>query len=152
LRDQDRDYAASSAEAERVGVLLDSLDDYTHARRRELTVQAVEEADQLAEKRERELRDAAEALHSAREHSENYRAAVQQQGGAQLTLIEAQLDSARRDLDRVQADGAELERKLGSVDLAMPADAAQYAELVRECTRLLEGASAEQQLEQHASA
>lgn len=152
LRDQDRDYAASSAEAERVGVLLDSLDDYTHARRRELTVQAVEEADQLAEKRERELRDAAEALHSAREHSENYRAAVQQQGGAQLTLIEAQLDSARRDLDRVQADGAELERKLGSVDLAMPADATQYAELVRECTRLLEGASAEQQLEQHASA
>lgn len=152
LRDQDRDYAASSAEAERVGVLLDSLDDYTHARRRELTVQAVEEADQLAEKRERELRDAAEALHSAREHSENYRAAVQQQGGAQLTLIEAQLDSARRDLDRVQADGAELERKLGSVDLAMPADAAQYAELVRECTRLLEGSSAEQQLEQRASA
>lgn len=152
LRDQDRDYAASSAEAERVGVLLDSLDDYTHARRRELTVQAVEEADQLAEKRECELRDAAEALHSAREHSENYRAAVQQQGGAQLTLIEAQLDSARRDLDRVQADGAELERKLGSVDLAMPADAAQYAELVRECTRLLEGSSAEQQLEQRASA
>ncbi len=152
LRDQDRDYAASSAEAERVGVLLDSLDDYTHARRRELTVQAVEEADQLAEKRERELREAAEALHSAREHSENYRAAVQQQGGAQLTLIEAQLDSARRDLDRVQADGAELERKLGSVDLAMPADAAQYAELVRECTRLLEGSSAEQQLEQRASA
>lgn len=152
LRDQDRDYAASSAEAERVGVLLDSLDDYTHARRRELTVQAVEEADQLAEKRERELREAAEALHSAREHSENYRAAVQQQGGAQLTLIEAQLDSARRDLERVQADGAELERKLGSVDLAMPADAAQYAELVRECTRLLEGSSAEQQLEQHASA
>lgn len=152
LRDQDRDYAASSAEAERVGVLLDSLDDYTHARRRELTVQAVEEADQLAEKRERELREAAEALHSAREHSENYRAAVQQQGGAQLTLIEAQLDSARRDLDRVQADGAELERKLGSVDLAMPADADQYAELVRECTRLLEGSSAEQQLEQRASA
>lgn len=152
LRDQDRDYAASSAEAERVGVLLDSLDDYTHARRRELTVQAVEEADQLAEKRERELREAAEALHSARERSENYRAAVQQQGGAQLTLIEAQLDSARRDLDRVQADGAELERKLGSVDLAMPADAAQYAELVRECTRLLEGSSAEQQLEQRASA
>ncbi|GGL86163.1 ATP-binding protein [Glutamicibacter protophormiae] len=152
LRDQDRDYAASSAEAERVGVLLDSLDDYTHARRRELTVQAVEEADQLAEKRERELREAAEALHSAREHSENYRAAVQQQGGAQLTLIEAQLDSARRDLDRVQADGAELERKLGSVDLTMPADAAQYAELVRECTRLLEGSSAEQQLEQRASA
>lgn len=152
LRDQDRDYAASSAEAERVGVLLDSLDDYTHARRRELTVQAVEEADQLAEKRERELREAAEALHSAREHSENYRAAVQQQGGAQLTLIEAQLDSALRDLDRVQADGAELERKLGSVDLAMPADAAQYAELVRECTRLLEGSSAEQQLEQRASA
>lgn len=152
LRDQDCDYAASSAEAERVGVLLDSLDDYTHARRRELTLQAVEEADQLAEKRERELREAAEALHSAREHSENYRAAVQQQGGAQLTLIEAQLDSARRDLDRVQADGAELERKLGSVDLAMPADAAQYAELVRECTRLLEGSSAEQQLEQRASA
>lgn len=152
LREQDRNYAAASAEAERVSLLLESLDDYTHARRRELTVQAVEDADQLAEKRDRELRDAAEALHSAREHSENYRAAVQQQGGAQLALIEAQLDSARRDLDRVQADGAELERKLGSVNLAMPADAAQYAELVRECTRLLEGSSAEQQLEQHASA
>lgn len=152
LRDQDRDYAAASTEAERVGVLLENLDDYTHARRRELTMQAVEEADQLAEKRERELRDAAEALHSAREHSENYRAAVQQQGGAQLALIEAQLDSTRRDLDRVQADGAELERKLGSVDLAMPADAAQYAELVGECTRLLQGSSAEQQLEERASA
>lgn len=152
LRDQDRDYAAASTEAERVGVLLENLDDYTHARRRELTVQAVEDADELSEKRERELRDAVEALHSAREHSENYRAAVQQQGGAQLALIEAQLDSARRDLDRVQADGAELERKLGSVDLAMPADAAQYAELVRECTRLLQGSSAEQQLEERASA
>lgn len=152
LRDQDRDYAAASTQAERTSLLLESLDDYTHARRRELTVQAVEEAEQLAEKRERELRDAAEALHSAREHSENYRAAVAQQGGAQLALIEAQLDSARRDLDRVQADGAELERKLGSVDLAMPADAAQYAELVRECTRLLQGSSAEQQLEERAAA
>ena len=153
LRDQDRDYAAASTQAERTSLLLESLDDYTHARRRELTVQAINEAERLAEKRERELREASEALHSAREHSENYRAAVAQQGGAQLALIEAQLDAARRDLNRVQADSTDLERKLGSVDLAMPADAAQYAELVRECTRLLEGNSSEQQqLELQASA
>jgi len=152
LRDQDRDYAQAGAQAETVGLLLESLDDYTHARRRELTVQAVQEAERLAEKRERELRDAADALHSAREHTENYRAAVQQQGGAQLNLIEAQLDSARRDLDRVQVDGTELERKLESVDLAMPADAAQYAELVRECARLMEADSSERrQLELQAS-
>ena len=67
LRDQDRDYAAASTQAERTSLLLESLDDYTHARRRELTVQAISETNGWPKSANAELREASRGVQATKE-------------------------------------------------------------------------------------
>jgi len=149
LRDQNRDFEDTSTQAERVGSLLEHLEGFTHHRRRELMVSAIAETQASHDTRRRELQVATEALEACAAQTQGRRAMVEKRGGQQLALLEERMETAEANGQRVLAERAEVERKLGSVQLALPADAEQYAELARECERMLaDGGRETQQLEQ----
>ena len=150
LRTQNTEFERAAGRADEVETLLENIDGFTHAWRRELTASAIDEARTMQAKRQQQLQEATDTLTAASEQAENFRAQVEQRGGQQLSLLEARLEAAGRDLDRADAERAELERKLDTVQLQMPEDASQYAELSRECARLLEDADGQKgQLDQH---
>ncbi|WP_431710633.1 ATP-binding protein [Glutamicibacter uratoxydans] len=145
LRAQSSDYDQANDEAQQVEVLLENLEAFTYFRRRELTRSAIDDALARQTTLRQELNRATEAHQAAVQRSENFRAQVEKRGGHQLSVLEAKMHSAETDLTRTDADRSELQRKLKDAQLQMPEDAAQYAELARECARLLAEAETEKQ-------
>ena len=145
LRAQGSEYDQASQDAEQVELLLENLEAFTHSRRRELTITAIDDATTVQTTRRQQLRQADDAHRATLEQSENFRAQVEQRGGHQLSLLDSRLQSAESDLAKTQADHTELQRKLQAAQLQMPEDGAQYAELARECARLLANEDGEKQ-------
>lgn len=145
LRAQSRDYDQANDEAQQVEVLLENLEAFTYFRRRELTRSAIDDALARQTTLRQELNRAIEAHQAAAQRSENFRAQVEKRGGHQLSVLDAKVHSAEADLTRTDTDRNELQRKLNDAQLQMPEDAAQYAELARECARLLAEAETEKQ-------
>lgn len=145
LRAANTEYDQASQDSQKFEELLENLDAFTHSWRRELTATALDEAKALLATRHQQLTEANDAHRVATEQSENFRAQVEQRGGQQLSILDSRIESASADLERAESERTELERKLANAQLQMPTDAIQYAELSRECDRLLADETGEKQ-------
>lgn len=120
---------ASAAESTAAG-LHDSVDPYTVTLKRRLALEALAPARAALARANARLHDAAIAQQLAAEALETARARVRDEGGARVELLQVQLDRAEERERAVNSRHTDLVNELGTVGAPVPADAAQFAELV----------------------